>query len=493
MVHKEWQSRSNINMALNVLVRRGIYLTAKQLAGSGFYSRLNLLRGTQYLPRSESRRMQEELLQRLVSFAYEMVPYYRNRLRDAGVVNSNGKVMLQNYTNLPPLTKQVIREHYGQLLSLDVSERRRIRKFFTGGTTGDPLAPYADLKYWDWCLAETSLFYEWMGLKLGMPYVYYWGAPQDLGRQGVDLRSNFWLGLVQNRFVLNCRLLSDEIMAYFIREINKRSHYRHIVACVHELNDLACFSLEHHLPIKTRFNGISVTTAELTESMRHNIETAFNCRVYSRYGSREVGDIACECSFQRGLHINPLYSYIEVVDDHGHPMPPGQEGRILVTNLHNEVMPLLRYEIQDLGIMQEESDSCACGRNWDTFAKITGRLHERLTLPDGSTFGKVFLHYAMEVFTGLRGYQLHQLNNNNVEVHLVASESDYLDIHQEEMDEAYSRLKRCTGNQLHITFRQVDRLQTAPSGKRLLIVKKQTVQDLPELQEHILNDDLQPV
>jgi phenylacetate-CoA ligase len=276
---------------------------------------------------------------------------------------------------------------------------------------------------------------------------------------------------IQNRYVLNCRLLSDELMARHIETINRKPGHRYMVAYVSELYDLACFCLENNLTVKKPFKGICTTTGELTEEMRETIASVFHGPVYSRYGSREIGDIAVECEFTNGLHVNPLLSYIEVVDDHGEPVPAGEEGRILVTGLRNDLMPLIRYEIQDMGILKEPYP-CRCGRHWTTFARITGRVSEHLLLPDGSRFGKVFLQYAMESYTALWGYQLHQMSPTHVEVQLVSPVQNYVETHTQEIQLSDSRLRQCTGNQICFTYRQVDALEKAASGKRLVILNK---------------------
>ena len=117
---------------------------------------------------------------------------------------------------------------------------------------------------------------------------------------------------------------------------------------------------EKSLPIRPQV-AIMTSAGTLHPLMREKIETAFQCKVFNRYGSREVGDIASECEAHAGLHVFPSGNYIEIVDDQGHPVPNGEEGNILVTNLYNYAMPLIRYYIGDRGVLSR-SDRCACGR-----------------------------------------------------------------------------------------------------------------------------------
>jgi hypothetical protein len=101
---------------------------------------------------------------------------------------------------------------------------------------------------------------------------------------------------------------------------------------------------------------------------------------------------------------------------------------------------------------------------------ITGRLHERLVLPDGSTFGKVFLHYIMDPFQKLRAYQFHQVSPTQVEVHVVSPIRDYLQVFRQEYQESLKRFHQVTEQQFQVTYKQVDLLEKTPSGKQLVIV-----------------------
>jgi phenylacetate-CoA ligase len=99
--------------------------------------------------------------------------------------------------------------------------------------------------------------------------------------------------------------------------------------------------------------GIIVTAAVLSENVREYIENILRTRIYNQYGSREVGVIACECPKQDGLHIFDFFQYVEVID----PDYSGN-GEIIVTNLRNYSMPLIRYRIGDTA--KGKNSLCSC-------------------------------------------------------------------------------------------------------------------------------------
>ncbi len=465
------QTKPMPKTGLSSILRRRIYLMGKQMMGSRFYAHLKEMQGLQFASDIENREIQRKLLSYLLDKAFKQVPFYQHRFHEAGLIKSDGTINLARFCDLPPLTREDIQTCSQSLLNVDKATRKRIFQMPTGGTTGNPVAPYGDLRYWDWCLAHTWLFYGWMGLRIGMPYFYFWGAPQDFGSQGADWKSLIWMNGIQNRHVLNCRVLSDELMERYLWEINRMPNHQYMVSYVHELYEFASFIQLHHLKVTRPMKGILVTTAAISENMRATIETVFQCPTYSRYGCREVGDVACECHYKLGLHINPLYSFVEVVDDKGHHLPPGEEGRILITNFHNELMPLIRYEVQDTGVLIPPRP-CRCGRNWPTFKQITGRIHEQLLLPDGSRFGKVFLNYITECLPQLKAYQIHQTALDRVEFHLLSSVPNYLQVYEDAIIESHRRFMNSTQRLLAITYHQVEDLEKAPSGKRLIVLNK---------------------
>src|SRR5690606_4688500 len=91
-----------------------------------------------------------------------------------------------------------------------------------------------------------------------------------------------------------------------------------------------------------------ITPAQvLSDEDRAVIERVVQAPVFNRYGCREVGVLASECDQHDGLHTMAEGLYIEIVVG-DRLAEPGEVGRILVTDLLNFAMPLIRYEIGDM-------------------------------------------------------------------------------------------------------------------------------------------------
>src|SRR5262249_25791653 len=92
-----------------------------------------------------------------------------------------------------------------------------------------------------------------------------------------------------------------------------------IIAYVDSIFELARFAERERLAIRPQ-SAIITSAGTLTVFMRETIESVFQCKVFDRYGSREVGDIAGECAAHNGLHVFPWGCYVEVVDEEGTPL-----------------------------------------------------------------------------------------------------------------------------------------------------------------------------
>jgi phenylacetate-CoA ligase len=153
-----------------------------------------------------------------------------------------------------------------------------------------------------------------------------------------------------------------------------------------------------------------VTVGELrTPEMTGRLIDAFGVRPFDVYGCTE-GLFGSECEYHQGIHLFEDTTLVENVDGGGRPVPAGQPGaRLLVTNLHNLVQPLLRLEVTDLVTL--DPDPCPCGRPLVRAAAIHGRSDDLLSLP-ARAGGRVAVHpLQFALLTGdpdVREFQVRQ-------------------------------------------------------------------------------------
>ncbi len=109
-------------------------------------------------------------------------------------------------------------------------------------------------------------------------------------------------------------------------------------------------------------------------------QEAWGITPFNHYGAAEQVMIAADCDRHMGLHHFSDMSLIEIVDENMNPVPPGTPGhKVLLTNLHRYVQPVIRYELTDL--VTAKAESCDCGRVFPLFSEIGGRTEDVIQLP----------------------------------------------------------------------------------------------------------------
>jgi putative adenylate-forming enzyme len=140
------------------------------------------------------------------------------------------------------------------------------------------------------------------------------------------------------------------------------------------LRQLAAEQIAGRLRISPR--SVATSAEVLTEETRRRVREAWSLNVFDTYGATEYAPIAAECAYRR-KHLLEDEAIIEVVDDRGRPVPPGETGdRLLLTVLHRWTQPLIRYEISDM--VRPLAGGCECGRPFRLIESIEGRIEDVL-------------------------------------------------------------------------------------------------------------------
>jgi phenylacetate-CoA ligase len=300
----------------------------------------------------------------VINNAYNNVEYYRTIFKEKGLTAKLSS--LEDLEKYPILTKHVIRENFPQKI-VDHSRKTRAHYNTTSGSTGEPLEFYNDSAVNPYTLSSFMYFNAIMGVG---PMDVHWNL-KSTGKYNYRQRFTYWLLGKHVYSVLDVR---KENLHQIQEQIDGiRPNY--IEGYSASLEKLARLLSEENIPIKTKPKAIIATSENLTESGRALLETVFDSKVFIRYGSREFsGAVAQECNLHEGLHVNPLLTYLEVVDENGENVAPGEQGKVLITDLNNMVMPFIRYDIGDIAAVGQEK--CPCGIGFPTIGSIQGRTGE---------------------------------------------------------------------------------------------------------------------
>jgi phenylacetate-CoA ligase len=346
-------------------------------------------------PRAQLAHYQQQRLETVVRHAATHSPYYRQRLGETGALG-NGPVQLER---LPVLNKGLLMEHFDELVC-DPRLRRdqlldwvgqltddqlyldRYRVMVTSGSSGRPGLFVYDLAGWRSIIAQMLRSSGWAGLAPSLPrqrVAWVGGAgPSHITRQGA---ATVAIGLH--------RVLALPVTLPVPRLVEALNQFQPTYLNVYP--SVAMWLAEEQLAGRLQLAPqMLVTVAELrTPAMTQRLQDAFGVRPFDVYGSTE-GLFGSECEHHQGIHLFEDTTLVENVDSDGQPVPAGQPGaKLLVTNLHNLVQPLLRLEVTDLVTLAP--DPCPCGRPLVRAAAIHGRADDVLSLAarDG---GRVAVH-----------------------------------------------------------------------------------------------------
>jgi phenylacetate-CoA ligase len=256
--------------------------------------------------------------------------------------------------------------------------------------------------------------------------------------------------------------MTEENMLEYRNKINKHRPQL-ITGYGSALYLFSSFLKEKKLDIYTP-KGIISSAETLYEHQRERIESVFGCKVFNRYGCREVGNIAQECSEQSGLHMNSEHILVEVLDEDGLPCEPGKTGEIVVTDLDNYAFPFIRYRIEDIGTLS--SIACPCGRGLPMLEKVEGRIWDIIVGTNGNRLVGTF--WLIEGIKGVKRFQIIQERFGELLVKLVVNSS----FTQREKQILVDRVHRKCGQDMKIEIQIVDKIPLTKSGKHRFIISK---------------------
>ena len=153
----------------------------------------------------------------------------------------------------------------------------------------------------------------------------------------------------------------------------------HLLSVSEDLEHLA-FTAGDEIVART-LKGVEAISDQMTPTMREHIEHSFGCPIHQNYGLNEIGLVATRCDAGR-YHVHSEHCIVEIIGPDGKSVAPGETGRLIITGLNNWVMPLLRYDADDLAIAVD--GPWPCGRTLPSFGDVVGRYSRVAFLPEGT-------------------------------------------------------------------------------------------------------------
>jgi len=320
---------------------------------------------------NEKEELQLKRLQKVVKRAYENVPYYRQRLEEAGVSPEDIQT-LKDIEKIPFTTKSDLRDAY-PFGMFAVSTDDIVEIHTTSGTTGKPtVSGYTekDLEIWGEVVARALSMANatrkdivqncyGYGLFTGGLGVHYGG--QKIGCTVIPISAG------------NTQRQIEVIQDFKSTIITCTPSYAMYLAEVLEREEIP----PEDIKLKAGVFGAEMWT----EEMRAEIERRLNVSALNIYGLTEIigPGVAQECMEKNGLHIFDDHFYPEIIDPQTlETVAEGEKGELVLTTLTREGMPVLRFRTRDITALRR--GECPCGRTHVKIDRITGRSDDMLKI-----------------------------------------------------------------------------------------------------------------
>lgn len=327
--------------------------------------------------RESLRALQSQRLREMITRCYEKVPFYRQKLDEAGIKPEDIK-SVDDIKRLPFTTKTDLRDNYPYGL-FAVPREELIRIHASSGTTGNP----------------TVVGYTRHDID-----VWANGAARALAAAGCTtsdfVHVSYGYGLFTGGLGLH---YGAEKLGAAVIPVSSGNTQRQVQILKDFGSNFLCCTPSYAAYIGETCRDMGIDTKELalrggifgaeawSEGMRENIEKLLNINAYDIYGLSEIAGpgVSYECPEKNGLHVCEDYFYPEIINPQtGEVLPDGEYGELVFTCIGKEALPLIRYRTRDICALNHEK--CACGRTLVRMAKPHGRTDDMLVIRGVNVF-----------------------------------------------------------------------------------------------------------
>ena len=410
---------------------------------------LHQLRGNLWLKPSILRKMQNKRLRAIVKHAYSNVPFYHKKFEEAGIKPDDIK-SVEDLNKIPLTTKLEIQsKNFQDVVAANV-DLKNLVKSTTSGSTGIPLTIFCDRWIEDFYEAVwmRAMFEDGLRLQDKMAVI---ADPRSFPEgKGIFQRLGF-----KKREYISIFDSAERQMA-LLREFKPDV----IKGYTSSLFILAAEFGEALQELETRlvFSGAEL----LDTASRKVICSAFGGELFDFYACNEFGLLAWECKAHDLYHLNADVTLVEFLDDEGEAISPGEKGKVVCTSLFNYVMPLIRYELDDVAVPVD--DECSCGITLPLIKCVEGRTDDFLVATNGRVISPtVFFPYPFDNLGEIKRFRVVQERKDKLRIELVPK-GESLNRNRF-FEKAEKRIKQLFGEDMNVEFKILKAIPRDKTGK----------------------------
>ncbi|MDX1362871.1 phenylacetate--CoA ligase family protein [Arenibacter latericius] len=375
------------------------------------------------------------LLDKLLEHSTKTVPFY-------------SPYKQVNFKKLPIISKDLILNNFDDFKS-NKFKANELHKVSTSGSTGIPFLLFIDQNKRNRNIADTLFFFKKVGYNIGDRLYYFrlWN-----GERKSELRR-----ILQNIVKVNISKMTDDFVKDLLNELRKDHSSKCVIAIASSLETLCKYIDKNNLKnINVNIKSFIANSEALSDYTKESIEKHFNATIVSRYSNEEQGIIAQQKPDNNNyFQINWASYFVEIIHmDEDIPTKLGEMGRIVVTDLFNYSMPLIRYDTGDIGVMELIN-------NEPVLTKVEGRKMDLIYDATGDLISSYSVYPVMDEYNHLiKQYQFIQIGKKE---YLIKLNIDQEFTHKEKL---IKKFKDILGSDAEITIELVNEIPELSSGKR---------------------------
>jgi len=428
--------------------------------GGSYYNYLSRIKTFQEKDINEVTYLSERLCINQINYAIENIQFY---------LNYHPIKTINDFKKFPIINKDVINTNPAAFLN--VKYRHRALQSNTGGSSGTPFTFYIEKGV---TRPKEAAHFNW-----------YWGRygfhPGDkaLVIRGKPLNNNviYEFQTINNKLAVSCYNLNQNAIGLIheqIQQFKPKFIHAYPSSLLTFTKELKNYLDENQSDFQVQ--AIFLGSEYLFEEDKKYFEKFYQAKVVTWYGHSECLIHGAKCEFSGDYHFFPFYGYLELVDEQGNSVTkPGIEGRIIATGFDNKVMPLIRYDTGDIGVLSPRKE-CSCGFKGTSLSKIIGRGKDYIILKDKSkvTVTAFIFGQHFEEFNKIKEMQIVQNEPGRIILKIVPLCVSNIGEFQTLKDKLESSVNR---GLLSVELKMVEIIEKTLRGKHKMLVQNINIEE----------------
>ena len=391
-----------------------------------------------YLSNTDKKKIVSERLVNILSIAKNNTQFYSN---------------YNDFKEFPIITKTTLREEYERFLSNKLNKKKAIITN-TSGSTGQPMTFYLSRRKKYRQNAEVIFYNNWANIDIGDPHAYI---------KVTDIKSKFKL-FVQNEILMNPKKLTTDWIDEQVNILSKKN-LTGIIGVPSAISAIAHRAKEKNLSKENfQLKGIVSSGETLKKRDKKIMESVFGVEPISRYSTEEFGVLATSCPTCGKFHVNDTGYVIEILSlNSNEHVAVGEHGRVVVTDLFSENMPLIRFDTGDIAIYGGDSN-CSFYSSGILLEEVLGRHVETIYDVNGQPLSAFNINGATRDLQTLKQFQFIQNDLTNNYLYIVVTKN-FSDIDKNIIKNRFTKILGVTPKIII-----VDEIKASKSGKRPYVI-----------------------